>query len=169
MNADIITVIAWYMQKHDIGRPTALQSLCLCTNQSKGSEIYTDENMACGSGRACCRCNKKGYCHNCCCVKSGHFCTSCLPSKLGNCANLPAKQSPSPVPYPTYSASRALSPSPVPAQPSAVSPHHTSPAFSLSSHNSVVDLPSFKTMSDPNFVWGVLSGNECISVINRWY
>ena len=127
------------------------------------------ENMACGSGRACCPCNKKGYCRNCCCVKSGHFCMSCLPSKLGNCANLPVKQSPSPVPYPTYSASRARSPSPVPAQPSAVSPNHTSPASLLSSHNSVVDLPSFKTVSDPNFVWGVLSGNECISVINRCY
>ena len=127
------------------------------------------ENMACGSGRACCPCNKKGYCRNCCCVKNGHFCMSCLPSKLGNCANLPVKQSPSPVPYLTYSASRARSPSPVPAQPSAVSPNHTSPASLLSSHNSVVDLPSFKTVSDPNFVWGVLSGNECISVINRCY
>ena len=32
-----------------------------------------------------CRCNRKGYCLCCTCIKNGQHCTSCLPSKLGKC------------------------------------------------------------------------------------
>ena len=37
----------------------------------------------------CCRCNRTGSCKGCACVKAGNPCTSCLPGKLGSCANRP--------------------------------------------------------------------------------
>ena len=36
---------------------------------------------------ACCKCNRTGLCRSCACVKARRLCESCLPSKLGNCAN----------------------------------------------------------------------------------
>ena len=51
-----------------------------------------------------CRCNRTGSCKGCTCVKAGHPCTSCLPSKLGLCknrsSNSPCIQQPSNVPTP---------------------------------------------------------------------
>ena len=35
----------------------------------------------------CCRCNRTGSCKGCSCVNAGIPCTSCLPSRLGSCAN----------------------------------------------------------------------------------
>ena len=45
--------------------------------------------MAAQPVKNCCRCNKTGKCRNCACVKAGSKCHSCLPSRLGNCENLP--------------------------------------------------------------------------------
>ena len=36
----------------------------------------------------CCRCNRKGTCRNCICVREGKSCTSCLPKRLGSCSNV---------------------------------------------------------------------------------
>ena len=36
----------------------------------------------------CCRCNKKGICGNCSCVRDGKTCTSCIPKQLGRCRNV---------------------------------------------------------------------------------
>ena len=43
-------------------------------------------------GPCCCRCNKKGRCAACACVKAGRACSSCLPMDDGRCGNhfLPA-------------------------------------------------------------------------------
>ena len=35
----------------------------------------------------CCRCNRSGFCKGCACVKAKRTCDSCLPGKLGHCAN----------------------------------------------------------------------------------
>ena len=35
----------------------------------------------------CCRCNKSGFCSGFACVKAKGTCDSCLPGKLGHCAN----------------------------------------------------------------------------------
>ena len=42
----------------------------------------------------CCRCNRKGRCVNCTCVKSGSACSNCLPLRKGNCANLATRTTP---------------------------------------------------------------------------
>ena len=42
----------------------------------------------------CCRCNGKGRCVNCTCVKSGSACSNCLPLRKGNCANLATRTTP---------------------------------------------------------------------------
>ena len=36
----------------------------------------------------CCRCNGKGRCRGCVCVRSGKACISCMPSRSGRCENL---------------------------------------------------------------------------------
>ena len=36
---------------------------------------------------ACCRCNRKGLCKGCSCVKAGRSCSGCLPGRLGQCSN----------------------------------------------------------------------------------
>ena len=40
-----------------------------------------------GKQSACCQFNQKGLCLLCC-VKSSHYCTSCLSMKLGICSNV---------------------------------------------------------------------------------
>ena len=37
----------------------------------------------------CCRCNKNGRCVNCKCVKVSRPCSTCLPSRLSRCSNIP--------------------------------------------------------------------------------
>ena len=37
----------------------------------------------------CCRCNKNGRCLNCKCVKRSRPCSTCLPSRLSRCSNVP--------------------------------------------------------------------------------
>ena len=39
---------------------------------------------------ACCRCNITGFCRRCVCAKSSKVCSSCLPGRLGKCANTSA-------------------------------------------------------------------------------
>ena len=36
----------------------------------------------------CCRCNGKGRCRGCVCVRGGKACTSCIPSRSGRCEDL---------------------------------------------------------------------------------
>ena len=36
----------------------------------------------------CCKCNRTGKCGNCASVKAGKKCSTCLPSRLGNCLNV---------------------------------------------------------------------------------
>ena len=40
------------------------------------------------AGPVCCRCNSRGKCRSCVCVKQGLVCTTCLPSRLGGCHNV---------------------------------------------------------------------------------
>lgn len=54
----------------------------------------------------CCRCNKTGRCKNCCCIKQGRACSTCLPLRLGHCANLILNASP-----PTQASTITVTPS----------------------------------------------------------
>ena len=45
------------------------------------------ETRSNGSVMSCCKCNRSGSCARCVCVKAKRPCTTCLPGKLGVCAN----------------------------------------------------------------------------------
>ena len=75
----------------------------------------------------CCKCNRTGRCLNCSCVKRGQPCLSCLPQRLGNCANTgqirPSSQSASTdllstQPYPGSSMVNSVPKTPPPHPPS---------------------------------------------------
>ena len=91
----------------------------------------------------CCRCNRKGSCKGCACVKAGKPCSSCLPSKLGTCANRPSMRS------------CAQQPSNLSTQvnaPSATSPPEISAATIVSADYAItIGTASETPSSSPNF------------------
>ena len=52
----------------------------------------------------CCRCNRRGLCKGCSCVKDGRHCIDCLPCREGNCHNL----TPAAIAEPGLTTSRTL-------------------------------------------------------------
>ena len=111
----------------------------------------------------CCRCNKKGKCSNCSCVKAGHRCTNCLPSKLTVCSN-------------TESSGRrdlgecsSFNPTLPSFPPTSSSPNDLSPLTTPPSPPDTVELPPFRPMGAPNFKWNNLSGAECTDAICKCY
>ena len=55
----------------------------IATSTYEGSKPVTD----CKPVSDCCRCNNKGSCRCCRCVKDGNICTNCLLPQHGNCMN----------------------------------------------------------------------------------
>lgn len=136
--------------------------------QGKKRKVCQPETTA-----ACCRCNKKGSCKNCACVKGGRYCFGCLPGRLGNCRNvdLSATVDDSLLPSTVNSPILPQFPSSDP-QSSLMShvftvPNVDSPSLSIT--RSCPDLPSFETVSPPQFRWGECEGHEAVDAINDCY
>ncbi len=130
------------------------------------------EKMA--DGWSCCGCNRKGRCLRCTCVQAGRLCSTCLPGRQGQCANISVPITPicestisrvvevkvedvehhsSTAPSINSSSYyRELSPE-LFSSPSVVSEFGSSPFVTP-----VFDLPQFETMAEPSFVWGLLDG-----------
>ena len=129
----------------------------------------------------CCKCNRTGLCRGCACVKARRLCESCLPSKLGNCANTSTAISQVTAPLDPSSLSTAMTHST--SSTTQLTTISTSRDPSVSSHSnqqiaqtshqdhplqtvpttSTADipdggsshsLPGYTTMSEPTFVWG---------------
>ena len=125
----------------------------------------------------CCRCNRKGLCKGCSCVKAGCPCSGCLPGRLGQCSNSAPALVPPAVPVPSVPSALSSLPLPtvsvLPALPSS-----TAPVSSRSARDSSMQpnssprppsLPPFETPADPSFMWGDLPGDECVQLVNNCY
>ena len=70
------------MKSNDATITTACDSTdSTATSAYEGSKPVTD----CKRRSDCCRCNDKGSCWRCRCVKAGNICTNCLPLQHNNC------------------------------------------------------------------------------------
>ena len=115
----------------------------------------------------CCKCNRTGLCRNCACVKAGKRCNTCLPSRLGHCANSThnygASLSQAPVTNAATTTTARMTPpsgNGIPqSQPPGTStttsdtpplPHPTS----IPTTGPVENLPSFTQAAKPVFSWG---------------
>ena len=133
---------------------------------------------------ACCKCNKKGSCKSCFCVKQGNFCVNCAPGRCGSCANRQSLQTapagPPPVPVPPFQTSHPLSqalsqnvlPSP-PRDHTADGPVYFPPCVQspdrmndhpLDSHVAPPLLPDFVPSSDPMFAWDSI---DCLTFYDK--
>ena len=145
----------------------------------------------------CCRCNGKGKCRSCVCVRNGAHCVNCLPSKRGFCENMiqsdeaptsssfvpntnrptPPSDRPSLVPNNTRSTLSPISnamgiPSvPTPSRLREVTgstfTSNSSPPRHLATP--VPPLPTYTMMSAPNFTWGRLNAQTFIGQIQDAY
>ena len=72
------------MNENDATVTTAYDSTdSTATSEYEGSKTVTD----CKPTSDCCRCNDKGRCRRCRCVKAGSVWTNCLPLQHGHCMN----------------------------------------------------------------------------------
>ena len=140
----------------------------------------------------CCRCNKRGLCQGCACVKAGRSCSDCLPGKLGNCSNsAKSKSRPStqPTTQPPLPPTRSLSPRATTTMTTRQPPTdgvsgtsgdststisgNSAQAVSNSCLPSIVsdtlDVPSFKPMAEPNFIWGERDSMSFRKVLQTTY
>ena len=111
----------------------------------------------------CCRCNCKGKCNNCVCLRSGNICVDCLPSRRSHCDNFvgcsevrcdSAKASIQG--EDVYNAELVIEPSePITAPINGQSQIDPSPA-----------VPAFDRLPQPTFVWGEVEGGKFSTVIN---
>ena len=86
----------------------------------------------------CCRCNKNGRCLNCKCVKRSRPCSTCLPSRLSRCSNVPLlPNSVDGLSTTTAVAPRVLQPIPQPL-----------PTSASSSSTSPIDAPPLTTATE---------------------
>ena len=142
----------------------------------------------------CCRCNRTGRCQNCACVKRGQPCQSCLPQRLGNCANTvqtqPSALHPALANTSTQPSSLTLNRGPESPLSSLLStsdtftiPHDLllssrpsssvttipeTPPRSSASENEPV-LPRFTPMADPVFTWGEQDSTQFTDTLNAAY
>ena len=139
-----------------------------------------------GASGVCCRCNRKGLCKGCSCVKAGRPCSGCLPGRLGQCSNSAPALVPSSV-TPALRVPPDILVSPVaPVPPVSPAVHVQSAVVSspISSLNCPASLarptqesaswqppsfPPFDISADPSFRWGDLSGIECVQLISECY
>ena len=129
-----------------------------------------------------CRCNGRGCCRSCVCVKSGLRCIDCFPSRNGHCANQKTMAD-----Y-EQDYCRTLSP-----LPTSIAVHTNSDAEAENGpDNSHLDgailddvnglpfggtgapdhhysLPPFIPVTRGNYTWGDLSGQEFTSLVNEAY
>ena len=108
----------------------------------------------------CCKCNRTGRCRNCSCVKGGRQCQSCtcLPLRLGNCANTVLTQPPptaitGPLSVPSFPPPTRKPETPLARLPSLTSLPDSSPEPSmppLLPSSSVPETPSCSTDSNSN-------------------
>ena len=142
----------------------------------------------------CCRCNRTGRCQNCACVKRGQPCQSCLPQRLGNCANTvqtqPSALHPALANTSTQPSSLTLNRGPesplsnllstsdtftiphgllLSSRPSSsVTTIPETPPRSSAPENEPV-LPRFTPMADPVFTWGEQDSTQFTDTLNATY
>ena len=131
----------------------------------------------------CCRCNRTGSCKGCACVKAGNPCTSCLPGKLGSCANRPPLSScvqpptvstlindPPTSNQPATDAS-AVSAAATSSEISSFHPNH--PDYPDQSTNTEcepnIQLPPPEPVSRPGFTWGNHSAADFVNILEATY
>ena len=131
---------------------------------------------------SCCKCNRTGRCRNCSCVKGGRACQSCLPQRLGNCANHANRtqvQTQLPLSAPDKSAPTTQ---PLPPPPTSVPDRQPSNAYedeecppaeqlpSNESHHSSVDTSwPVPPLQPPDFSWGPHQGAEFRTLVDTAY
>ena len=130
----------------------------------------------------CCRCNGSGRCLNCVCRKANRLCSNCLPSRRGQCENIPVTTLPNDsavttdvlptqaiqeTTLETAPSSPPDSPDSTPTEPtcSRVGQEHVS----RNGGRWFDDLPHFCSSAEPNFIWGEVGGMVFRSVLNRIY
>lgn len=143
-----------------------------------------------------CRCNGKGRCISCACIKSGSRCIDCLPSRNGHCSNRDpaasnARRKHEQEYSQTLSPSRHTSPSSATTDDTTRSPEaeadkdSNSPDFvamiddvsttplspgSISESEAPnCSLPSFRPTLGTDYTWGDLSGQVFTSLIDEAY
>ena len=112
----------------------------------------------------CCRCNGKGKCNNCVCVRSGNICIDCLPSRRGHCDNLVERSE-----VRCDSAEASNQGQDVYNAEFATEPSITVPINGQSQFDPSPALPAFECLPQPNFVWGEVEGGKFSTVINEAY
>lgn len=159
--------------------------------------------MAIGSGTSatsdCCRCNDRGTCQRCSCVKAGRSCVNCLPLRRGHCANANPSSSTDHA-GPQSSGTRRSTPASI----SITNPPRecSVPALSTSSFDSQVSLedtgssatndqcallsdsittplgnhisplhfiPPFEPVNTSNFSWGMCDGTTFTNLLSSAY
>ena len=107
-------------------------------NPTSASSHSIGEGRSRLAGPVCCRCNSRGKCRPCVCVKQGRVCTTCLPSRTGGCYNVGIPScspviGPTPVSAPPLSTTPSTTISP---------PRHIIATSPLPSWNSIFSLRS---------------------------
>ena len=125
----------------------------------------------------CCRCNGSGRCLNCVCRKANRLCSNCLPSRRGQCENIPVTTLHNDsavttdvlqaIQETTLETAPSSSPDSTPTEPtcSRVGQEHVSG----NGGRWFDDLPHFCSSAEPNFIWGEVGGMVFRSVLNRIY
>ena len=119
----------------------------------------------------CCRCNPSATCKNCACVRAGHSCRKCLPGSLGKCLNQPLHDSgqPRPTHSPPTTAVYFVPTTSLTTPPSHILPHVSSDIIAPQLPNPPPNLPPFRPMADPRFVWGESDSSALCSSIKETY
>ena len=116
----------------------------------------------------CCRCNGKGRCRNCRCVRNGLACVNCLPLRRGRCENITLES----IEVSDLSSSDSSSDSdsedeqgfrtPEILQEDEIVPEPTDEGISIT-------LPTFVQIEKSQFLWGDCDGETFMSLLNRTY
>ena len=124
----------------------------------------------------CCLCNRSATCKNCVCVRAGHSCRKCLPGSLGKCLNQPLHDSGQPRPTrspptsPTSTTAVYSVPTTSLTTPSShILPHVSSDITAPQLSDPLPNLPPFRPMADPRFVWGESDSSALCSSIKETY
>ena len=135
----------------------------------------------------CCRCNDKGLCSRCQCVKNNTPCVNCLPLRRGHCRNAPdltqATKLTSNLPLTQLNSGSSVN-TPIRVNPTleaSISSLTTSlPPFGTLHTDYAVDylsrldrtpadpfsLPLSTSVAEPNFIWGVLEASSFRKIIH---
>ena len=132
----------------------------------------------------CCRCNGRGRCISCACVKSGSRCIDCLPSRNGHCSNMEVVSDANE--HSCTLSSLLMVPSTddidgitvdmnAPENGPCSSPESvavcndvTAPSI-LDSQAPSFSLPPFRPVQEADYTWGDMSGQVFTKLINEAY